>query len=239
MAKQPAERPGAVEVLQFLNKQSGFPDRASMPLPIFSAAAASQPGTGSGLRAIPLAEEKTLANTLSRAPAQIPAGTARNSRRLFLGVALLGTSLLGAGLFVREHYLRKEIPAVTVANLVSFSISSTPSGAEVIRASDQRPLGHTPFHYEMVRGKGEESLLLRLPGYEDLPVNLGEQTAQELSLKLTPKAASPSPSGVTSATGDRPSAGTPQGGNRRKKDAGKASDKRRSTVTNNDIELIK
>lgn len=57
-------------------------------------------------------------------------------------------------------------------NKVHWSLKSIPAGAQVVRISDGKVLGQTPWQSEQDAGAGELQAVLRLPGYKDVPLLL-------------------------------------------------------------------
>jgi hypothetical protein len=70
---------------------------------------------------------------------------------------------------------------------VRWSLRTTPEGAQVVRLSDQKVLGTTPWVREQARGEGSLQVELRRDGYFPKPVRLDLQADQSLSEVLTPK----------------------------------------------------
>ena len=72
---------------------------------------------------------------------------------------------------------------------VHWTVTSTPAGAQVIRSSDEKVLGTTPWNGEEVAGDGQLDVKLRLPGYNDKSIQLDRHTDQKVSeaLEAVPK----------------------------------------------------
>ncbi len=80
---------------------------------------------------------------------------------------------------------------------VSWTVESTPAGADVVRVSDGQLLGHTPWHTEVPAAQGAEELRLRLPGHFEHLVSLPRGASSHSRIALlpvaSPQAAAPSP----------------------------------------------
>ena len=80
---------------------------------------------------------------------------------------------------------------------VSWTVESTPAGADVVRVSDGQLLGHTPWHTEVPAAQGAEELRLRLPGHFEHLVSLPRGASSHSRITLlpvaSPQAAAPSP----------------------------------------------
>ncbi|MFO0574437.1 MAG: serine/threonine-protein kinase [Polyangia bacterium] len=103
---------------------------------------------------------------------------------------------VGAGLWLRPH-ARSTSPAApqtaapAAERLVRWSITTTPPGAEVLRLSDGKVLGHTPLQAELPAGTGTEDLRLRLAGHSDQLLRLGRDADSQRQLTLQPVAPPP------------------------------------------------
>ena len=79
--------------------------------------------------------------------------------------------------------------------MVRVQLASTPSGAEV--HNDGALLGRTPFEIDRPQRGGQAlDLMLKLPGYKDLPVRVSPYTQEKLAVTLERKrtaAAAPRP----------------------------------------------
>jgi serine/threonine-protein kinase len=120
-------------------------------------------------------------------PAPQPAG---RSYLTALGAAVLLVAV-GAALWLRPHPRATEQAASRPAapapeRLVRWSITTTPPGAEILRLSDGKVLGHTPFQAELPAGSGTEDLRLRLAGHSDQLLRLGRDADTQRQLTLQP-----------------------------------------------------
>ncbi len=129
----------------------------------------------------------SVSQTLGPAEAQVGNPAPKRSAGFAIGI-VAGSILLGAALFglvaLRHDDSKDNNHAAgegttslpTRANKVTWTISSEPAGATVVRATDQRILGRTPWRSEQPQGSGSVVLILRLPGYADRVVTM-DQTA--------------------------------------------------------------
>ena len=148
----------------------------------------------------PSAPPSTMGMSTGQAEDRVGAG---RRRALTAAIALVAICGIGVGLWrgLRETPSQ---PMVTPPNpqtvsqpvkppdpprRVRWSITSNPSGAQVIRASDEQVLGTTPWSGDEVAGEGQLEVKLRLPGYSDKPVQLDRTTDQKISevLEALPK----------------------------------------------------
>ncbi|HNN91395.1 MAG TPA: serine/threonine-protein kinase [Pseudomonadota bacterium] len=149
----------------------------------------------------------SVSQTLGPAEAQVGNPAPKRSAGFAVGI-VAGSILLGAALFglvALRHDDNKDgnRPAnegttslPTTANKVTWTISSEPAGATVVRATDQRILGRTPWRSEQPQSAGSQVLILRLAGYADRVVTM-DQTANAVvkeslvALVTTPPPAAP------------------------------------------------
>lgn len=68
-----------------------------------------------------------------------------------------------------------------------WSIKTTPSAAQVLRAADQHAVGETPWSFEPPAGSGEQVFIVRLRGYQDQILRFRDSTSSEQSLTLERK----------------------------------------------------
>lgn len=138
---------------------------------------------------------------------QVQSRLRRSRRRLMFGLlsfALLAVGALGVRQLRRGAAgnvpVRPAAPAsVEVARRVHLSIGSTPPGAEVIRISDGKVLGVTPYYAEQPAGKEPLGLHLRMAGYREHTVAVSLDQDSQLKVPLEPLSPAP-PTANTPAT---------------------------------------
>ncbi len=125
-----------------------------------------------------------------------PAGTLR--RVFAVGMAILALSglLVGLWLSVKPPPPPPQ-PAIQLPppkppdppRRVRWTLTSNPPGAEVVRKSDDKVLGTTPWSGDDVAGEGQLEVRLRLAGYAEKVVQLDRATDQKVSevLEALPK----------------------------------------------------
>jgi serine/threonine-protein kinase len=236
LRKKPQERPDSQAVLRFLNRQSGFPEEMSLPLttskpsdkaeaPVPSDSALANNDGETNYGPVGNASAPGPSNTASLPGSGknslVPRPRARAPRKLLpFGLALFMLAFLTGGLLV-HRFRTGRAPFAPAA--IHWDISSMPSDAEVLRAADQQPLGRTPFHREQLPAEGNEALVLRHPGYADLPLILQRGISSMASLSLSPvptpppAAAAPSPP----KSDDEPAPSTKLTGRKEKRRKGK------------------
>ena len=69
---------------------------------------------------------------------------------------------------------------------VYWAVSSSPAGAEIVRVSDGRVLGKTPWRSEQPQGTGHVTLRLRFVGYQDRVVDLDSNADDRSEVTLEP-----------------------------------------------------
>ena len=141
-------------------------------------------------------------------PAEAQNESSRRRSALVPIITVAGSVLLGAALFgivalrqsdTKDGHAPDAPPTTSMpAHKVTWSIQSDPPGATVVRATDQRTLGRTPWRSEQPASQGSVVLILRLPGYADRVVTI-DQTANTVvkeslqALVATPPAAAAQP----------------------------------------------
>ena len=223
--KNAAERPAMHDVLTTLNQIGGFSSTGLRPV----------------LRPVMLLEPSAVASTLSRASG---AGTVQPQRRWRLRAALIGGGVLLAAV-VTSFLIAQELrhpgprpagasapgtrePDAPAQSLISWSIRSEPTGAQVWSLTQSRLLGQTPYATLVPREAGVERLVLKLSGYKETPVTLDRSTSSERTVALLPGGATEAP--VTPGQNPPPSVGK----------SGKLKSKPKGPrIKNADIELIK
>ena len=167
----------------------------------------SQVGASQPSQPVLTSGPNSVSQTLGPAEAQVGNPAPKRSAGFAVGI-VAGSILLGAALFglvALRHDDNKDgnRPAnegttslPTTANKVTWTISSEPAGATVVRATDQRILGRTPWRSEQPQSAGSQVLILRLAGYADRVVTM-DQTANAVvkeslvALVTTPPPAAP------------------------------------------------
>jgi len=167
----------------------------------------SQVGASQPSQPVLTSGPNSVSQTLGPAEAQVGSGAPKRSAGFALGI-VGGSVLLGAALFGLVALRSGDgkdgpggsgepgSPVPTLASKVSWVVSSEPSGAAVVRATDQRILGKTPWRSEQPASSGSTVLILRLPGYADRVVTI-DQTANAVvkeslvALVTTPAAPPP------------------------------------------------
>ena len=167
---------------------------ASGPIQVYSQTNLSHAGTSA----------PSLNLTLGQSAAQISPPT--SPKRSFIAVAtVVGSVVAGAALFGilvlsrdkdREggkgrdgvHFAARPLPGGP-AHKVKWSVSSEPAGAQIVRATDQRELGRTPWQTEQPSQSGALVVILRLPGYADRVVSLDQTANVVIKEPLQPLAA--------------------------------------------------
>ncbi len=193
LAKQQIDRPSAAEVAGELGRIS-----ALQPL-------AATPGQSTSSASLGLYEQETMVRP-QKAPLGaanagggkvaaldgLKEGVAPNGRSLIVvfGFVLVLLAALGGGLlgWLRGQQQAMSQSGRTQANIVRWSLSSVPTGAEVI-GSDNQILGRTPLMLENPRGQGASSLIIRAPGYreERITLPLDRDDVRGITLTAQPK----------------------------------------------------
>jgi hypothetical protein len=178
-----------------------------------------------GLQPTPPAAGVSVSQTLGHSAAQISMPPRR--RGPLVAVATLGVLVVaGAGLFGiktlqdkgKEDHGGVTPPGQTQpARKVRFVLNSEPAGATVLRASDKKELGQTPWQTEQPAGSGQLVLILRRPGFADRVVTVDQsanavikETLEPMTAPSAPTAAAPEPRGKFWKRGKRGAA--PAGG---------------------------
>ncbi|HRI54813.1 MAG TPA: PEGA domain-containing protein, partial [Pseudomonadota bacterium] len=79
-------------------------------------------------------------------------------------------------------------PPEPVKQLVQCSLSTTPTGAQVIRQRDGEVLGTTPLTLKYAQGSSAEQVRVVLAGYVEMPLTLAFDKDSEQELELQRKA---------------------------------------------------
>ena len=109
--------------------------------------------------------------------------TSPRQRLVGLGAGTL--IILGAVAFLLIGSVRKPPPVAVAqpAAKVRWQLDSKPSGAKVIRKSDQAVLGQTPWTYEQAAVSGKLELLLHLEGFKERAIAI--EQSQDVQLNET------------------------------------------------------
>jgi serine/threonine-protein kinase len=171
----------------------------SMAAPAASFAAAGAAGSAAGLSGKPgerdtnsgLQPHSTLGFSVGQS--SLSMRTPTRWRRILLpaGAVLVAASAILVAVSLREHNGPQPVrPAVVKppAKKIFWSLSSVPAGAEIIRISDNKVLGKTPWHGEQDPQNPEIELRLSLAGYQDriLKINAVENNHREVTLDPLP-----------------------------------------------------
>ena len=237
MAKDPTERPSMAQVAGELERAAATLSNSAAPVVVVTGAGGlttgqtptlpsqAQGGQDSRDRSSP--QNGPISTT------QAAEAAARPRRRgLWLGLLLiLGVGLGGAGTALHLGLLKlpaaveqalpaplrqallRQPPPVPPAKLVRWTLSSEPAGAEVIDAQTGTSLGATPWFREQAAQPGKRSLIVRVAGYADVPLELDQQQDVSPHIRLARAAAadlgtasSPSDAGATASTPPTPTA---------------------------------
>lgn len=148
--------------------------------------------------------------------------TNTSPRQRLIGVgagALLLSMVAGFGGVALLRSTREQEPASQPAPKVRWSLSSTPAGAQVLRAQDQALLGQTPWGREQAAAPGTLTVVLRLKGYKDREVVLDQ--SQDVQLNAALEALSdPAASGTGAETSDKGRRRSGKSGSGHQKDDG-------------------
>ncbi|HNN91567.1 MAG TPA: serine/threonine-protein kinase [Pseudomonadota bacterium] len=140
-------------------------------------------------------------STMGLSAGQATVAAPSSGRRVVAGgIALLAICGVTLGLWRGLHDTPKvEKDQPTLAPVVNkppdpprrvhWTLTSNPPGAEVVRKSDDKVLGTTPWNGDDVAGEGQLEVRLRLTGYAEKVVQLDRATDQKVSelLEALPK----------------------------------------------------
>jgi len=123
--------------------------------------------------------------TLGQSAAQVGPG---QKKRGTLVAALLaaGLALAAIGVIGARSLHKPETPAAT--RTVRFSINTEPAGARVVRATDHREIGKTPWIHNQAAATGPLILVLKLDGYAEKVVTLDQSESAMIAEHLKPLA---------------------------------------------------
>lgn len=154
-------------------------------------------------------------STLALPKLQRPTNTQR--RQLMLGAGLgLSVVLLGTLIYT----LRKPTPPVVKPKAVveapkgpltvNWFVTSKPSGASVVRLSDNKVLGETPYRRELPTGEGTTAVELRLEGFQPATLQLSN-SADDSPKKVHLQPLSPTKGGSSVKGGQKKGKGKKKG----------------------------
>jgi serine/threonine protein kinase len=197
MAKRPADRYASMaEVVAALEGASagtlpaGFGRRASAVRPV--ASGDLLPTVDDGPQ-----QPTTLGSAAQQSTSPPTAGRGRRRSVVGLLVGAAAVAALAIGLRARTHAPPRpaaaspvQAPIAALAapapqKMVTFTITSEPTGARVSRASDGVDLGVTPFSTSVERGDGEVRFILKDKGFHEEAVTLGaaSDSARHVTLR--------------------------------------------------------
>jgi hypothetical protein len=233
MEKDPAERPSMALVAGELERLTGKFTPGGQPVVVLTGNGPLTSGQHSTAPTLPVpsgALDKDSSSKGSEASRQAGDAPRRSRWPIFL-LLFLGL-LAGAAAVLRPEPVRllwarlHPPPPKPAPTLVSWSLSSVPAPAQVVRKSDGVVLGVTPWFHEQPAGAGKLDLVIRAPGHSDLEVTFDERISMSRHESLAPlpaadlgvaaPAAAPdmsaSPAAPTAAPAGTPPAATPPAG---------------------------
>jgi serine/threonine-protein kinase len=248
LAKQPEERPTMAEVAMELGRYGAL--TGALPA-ITLSGGVPMLSAPSGALPVPVAADAPSAPSISIEPSStIHKAAGETSQRgqlrgrgrllLLIGAPALAVAVTAAIMLLQPARPAKvdpppgppELPlARPVPARVHWRISSQPAGAQVVRAADQTVLGTTPLKLEQARGEGTLALVLRLDGYEDLPLQVDRSANVDRSEVLKKK----EPPSVTA----QPTSGKAAKAGKGKRRGGKGKTNREDLNDDDDIPLVK
>ncbi|MDB4983432.1 MAG: hypothetical protein JWM82_4184, partial [Myxococcales bacterium] len=117
------------------------------------------------------------------------------NKKMLIGLGVGALAVVGIAVAVLGGGKKAGAPAPVVAAVaalatVKIEVTSTPSGASVIRAEDGAFLGRTPFHVALAKSSKELDLVVKHEGYEDqrVVVPLLEDGKSDVTLTAVAKA---------------------------------------------------
>ncbi|HNI60512.1 MAG TPA: serine/threonine-protein kinase, partial [Pseudomonadota bacterium] len=154
----------------------------------------SQVGIGSQSQVAPLPGSSSqpglsnsAATTLGQSAAQL--GPQKSRGALWAGLLAVGLGVAAVA-FVGARTLRKPEVTTPPIRTVRFSIQSEPPGARVVRVTDHREIGKTPWTSNQPAGNGHLIVVLKLDGYAEKVVSLDQSESSNHSETLKPLASS-------------------------------------------------
>ncbi len=125
------------------------------------------------------------ATTLGQSAAQM--GPQKTRGALWAGLLFVGLGVAVVAV-VGSRSLRKPEVATAAVRNVRFSIQSDPPGARVVRVTDHREIGKTPWTMSQSAGTGHLIVVLKLDGYAEKVVSLDQSESSNHSETLKPLA---------------------------------------------------
>jgi hypothetical protein len=190
----------------------GLDSDSMMPTLSAESSRASTPGISREL-GLSLSQPSTLHGSVGERK-QRGAPTNKERRLAFaaVGVALLAGALVLV-LSLRSApprprpapQLAAPQPTPSAPRRVTWSIASEPAGAEIVRLSDGKVLGRTPWRAEAAAQPGSEELAVRLTGHADLRIRLERGRDERRDVVLQPE---PRTTTTTTTTGEEKRSGS-------------------------------
>ena len=178
-------------VLSQVDVESEQPDSDRTPTPSQLAAVRNLPlpdkDSNSGLK------QSTLGYSVGQSSLSMKAP---RPRRLLLGIALSGLTAVGALVTLLVIRSREPVaipmevvrPAVRpVKRTVHWRVTSTPAGADVVRADSNIEVGRTPWQSDPPLGTGKVTMKVRFPGYLPREVELDSASDSQSDVTLDPE----------------------------------------------------
>jgi len=178
-------------VLSQVDVESEQPDSDRTPTPSQLAAVRNLPlpdkDSNSGLK------QSTLGYSVGQSSLSMKAP---RPRRLLLGIALSGLTAVGALVTLLVVRSREPVaipmevvrPAVRpVKRTVHWRVTSTPPGADVVRADSNIEVGRTPWQSDPPLGTGKVTMKVRFPGYLPREVELDSASDSQSDVTLDPE----------------------------------------------------
>jgi hypothetical protein len=176
----------------------GLDSDSMMPTLSAESSRASMPGISREL-GLSLSQPSTLHGSVGeRGRRGVPLTNARRLAFAAVSVALLsGAMALVLSLRSAPHLSRPAPqvaapqPSPSAPRRVTWSIASEPAGAELVRVSDGKLLGRTPWRAEVEAAAGSEEPAVRLGGHIERRIHLERGSDERRELILSPQPAVP------------------------------------------------
>jgi len=221
MEKEPNERPSMVLVAGELERLTGKLLPGGQPVLVMTGSgpvSSGQHPTAPTLSVVSGMGGEASGSRAEKGESVSP-GTGQRLGRWFLLLLLL---LLGGGVaawrlgalqsIVPSRDTQKPPPAMPPAPppvRVSWSLSSVPDNAQVIRKSDGTVLGVTPWFHEQPSQPGKLAVILRAPGHQELEIVFDESSSASRHETLSPLASPDLAATDTAETADMAPAAPP------------------------------
>ncbi|HNN97133.1 MAG TPA: serine/threonine-protein kinase [Pseudomonadota bacterium] len=224
LSKDPAARPSMTEVVQRIE---GFGVKGTGVLSVVRAPGGSAPGLetspfasaishSSGVQAV--VAEPSGPNTTSRPslagvgqtqdPTKIRAPGERLKRLAIPAATAIVLSAIGLAVVLRRPDPQPTIAVQPTVKNIVWKIETTPPGAEVLRASDGKVLGVTPWRSEQAASGGKLGITLRRAGFvnRELQLQQDADVSETIEMKADPATApeKTTPSSGTTKPGKKP-----------------------------------